>query len=196
MMRVLTLSSLIILCSQFPSPSFAIEVFEGDGLSYPVQELSEAERIKKLTEEYLGNPKNNDRYMVILATPVKSTTRDRQRVVDLTYTYERDILGKGGEVIRKKGDRYNPLDSVTLPNFIIIDGEDEDQIEWAKEKQLELGLGSQILITNGSFLRVKRRHNLRVFRLTDSLQKRLHITHVPCTVIQEENKIVISEHRI
>lgn len=83
-----------------------------------------------------------------------------------------------------------------MPSLLIVDGEDEEQVKWAIGKKEDFSGEYMILLTNGSFKTILREYQLRVFRLTDSLQKRFEITHVPCSVIQEGNKIIVSEYEL
>lgn len=181
----------------FPISSVAMEIFEGSGEAYTVTEPDQTEKISSLTQKHLADERKStldeERYRVSLKNPPGYAIEDRTKEVDLTYVFKNDIIGKDGVIIRKKGDSYNPLDRLVMPDLLVIDGENENHIKWAIEQKEDL-YDYMILITSGSFLTVGRLYKLRVYRLTDSLQRRFQITHIPCAVTQDGNKVMVMEY--
>jgi ASC-1-like (ASCH) protein len=114
--------------------------------------------------------------------------------VDITYTLPVDIKDKDGNVLIAKGHKHNPLAKMTMTSLIVINGEKKEHIQWAKQKKKAIKK-AKILISKGSFLAIQRKHNLRVYHLKDQMVDRFQINRVPCTVIQKEQKLEITEYR-
>ncbi|NTU73858.1 hypothetical protein HGB07_06890 [Candidatus Roizmanbacteria bacterium] len=169
-------------------------IYQGDGQSYEISEKDKTKEVVELTKSYIGNKKSEDRYKVKLKnTPLKAD-RNRSKRVDVTHTLKENIVGKNGEILRRAGDKYNPLENVTMTNLIIIDGESADQIEWATEKEKEFSGNTKILIVSGSTKDVTEHYGIRVYRLRDDMQEFFKITHIPCTVSQDGKELVVNEY--
>lgn len=171
-------------------------VYEGDGLTYEIAERDKTKEVAEFTRNYIENKKSEDRYKVILKNYVLKAEQDRSRRVDVTHILKENIMGSNGEILKLAGDKYNPLENVTMTNLIIIDGESEDQIEWAIDKKKEFFGNTKILIAKGSTKDVKDLHGIRVYRLRDDMQEFFQITHIPCTVRQDGKELVVNEYNI
>jgi len=65
---------------------------------------------------------------------LKKTETERQFIHDPTLLIEADLKDTEGRVFAKKGDRINPLKThKPAQGLLFIDGEDENQRQWAKE---------------------------------------------------------------
>ncbi len=72
-------------------------------------------------------------------------TKDRSWTYDPTFTQKTSIKDQNGRIIVPAATRVNPLDSVSWGEpLILIDGDDQSQVVWAKSQQ---GI---IVLTNGS----------------------------------------------
>ena len=189
--------SLIFVCHK-PSNAKLI-TYQGDGNTYDVTEKDKTKEIEEKTLNYLKRDNQNtsvdDRFRVKLKEQVFKSELNRTKKVDVTHTFKEDIKHEG-TVIQKAGDRFNPLESVHMTNLIIIDGENENQIDWAIGKEKEFTGKTKILISNGSSNIIKINYGIRVYRLTDDMQKLYQITHVPCTVSQDGKELLVHEYKI
>lgn len=172
-----------------------LEIYKGDGRTYEIAEKDKTKNIAELTRKYLDSDKSEDRYKVKLKNTVVKATKNRSKRVDVTHTFKEDIVGNNGEILKRAGDKYNPLENFIMTNLIIIDGESEDQIEWAIEKEKKLTGNTKILIAKGSSKDVKNRHGIHVYRLRDDMQEFFQITHIPCTVSQDGKELIVNEFK-
>jgi conjugal transfer pilus assembly protein TraW len=176
----------------------ALQVLEGQGRAYPVEEESQS---KKILRQYKNKAQNRTtpeelekKWVVRLENEPLAAVEDTTRLVDISYTVPFDISDENGNVLIPKGYVYNPLAKINMTSLIVIDGENDEQIEWAREKKEALKK-SKILISRGSFMRVMREKRLRVYHLDDRIMERMQIRAVPCTVVQKGQYLEISEYR-
>ncbi len=195
--KQIVISVLICIIFAFGKSSFAkLVIYEGDGQAYEIAEGDKTKEIAELTKTYIESKKSEDRYKVRLKNTILKAEQDRSKRVDITHVLKENIVGNNGEILKRAGDKYNPLENVTMTNLIIIDGESEDQIEWAREKEKEFSGKTKILIAKGSTKDAKDFHGIRVYRLRDDMQEFFQITHIPCTVSQEGKELVVNEYNI
>jgi conjugal transfer pilus assembly protein TraW len=174
--------------------SGALEVIEGDGPFYPVIETSQgeklAERIKQARQK--TRPRQSPNRSVRLTHPPRPATCDRQRRVEVGFVVPVDLRDKDGNIVAAKGQRYNPLEHMTMTSLIVVDGENRRQLEWAAEKQKQLGR-AMVLISRGDALSVMKQAGFRVYRLDDTLMEKFKIERVPCIVMQKEHALQVAE---
>jgi hypothetical protein len=178
------------------SDAYGLQVIEGEGRCYPVAEKSKSQAIAKAYQnaprQKPGPKELEKKWVVRLEEQPRLSTRERKRLVDITFTLPFDIKGRDGALIKKKGEQYNPLAKIKMTSLIVIDGENKEHIEWARAQQKALTT-AKILISKGSFLTVMRKHKLRVYHLKDIMMERFQIEKVPCTVIQNGQKLEVME---
>jgi hypothetical protein len=175
----------------------ALQIIEGRGRAYPIEEVSQkkiiAEKIRKETEKK-SKPEELENIRIVRLTNQPAIARkDRVRQVDISYTLPFDLKDRNGRIMFPKGHAYNPLSQIKMTSLIIIDGENPTHIKWAKEQQAQLK-PAKILLYKGSFLRVMRKYNLRVYHLNDRIMDRMQIETVPCTVVQKDRYLEITEY--
>lgn len=189
----------VLLCIIFVSGKSSVAklvIYEGDGQAYEIAEGDKTKEIAELTKIYIESKKSEDRYKVRLKNTILKAEQDRSKRVDVTHVLKENIVGNNGELLKRAGDKYNPLENVTMTNLIIIDGESEDQVEWAIEKEKEFSGNTKILIAKGSTKDAKNLYGIRVYRLRDDMQEFFQITHIPCTVRQDGKELVVNEYNI
>jgi len=195
--KVLTACLLVLLAVNARAINGHTEmvIIEGDGYEFDVAENDQTEAIAKKTQEYLENrgiPVNGN---VELNNPLLTATEESVRRVDITYTYPKDVAGKDGKILRKAGDTFNPLTKVTMPDLIVVSGKSETQLAWAERfKEENLSPSAMIVLADGNWKTVRKELGIEAYRLSDRLQQRLQLTHVPCTVSQDGEEIVIHEY--
>ncbi len=130
--------------------------------------------------------------------PVSGVTRaieDRQFFYDPSITVQEDLKTGEGRIFHKKGEKINPLDTVSLTQTLIfLDGSDTEQIDWAVD---QLGNNKKYILIRGSPFKLMERFEVPFyFDQEGRLTGRLGIKHVPASVIQEGKKLKIQEHKI
>ena len=146
------------------------------------------EELKKLTKAKVNRPK-----------PVEGITKAiKTRVFeyDPTYVVPQDLKDHLGQVFAKKGDRINPLETVSFSSTLLfIDGDDDEQVLWAKQKAEEGA--SKIVLVSGAPLELAEELKTPVyFDQGGSLATKFTIKHVPASVNQEGLKLKVTEEKI
>jgi conjugal transfer pilus assembly protein TraW len=172
-----------------------------------MEERGEFERhhkeLQKKTKEAIERPK-----------PVEGITKaEKGRIFyfDPTYVVKEDIRDHIGQTIYQKGTKINPLETVSLSySLLFIDGDDEQQKNWAKEKMQEAcnngferkefpklcpsGNISKIILIKGAPLSLGEEWTMPVyFDQAGNLTKKLGIKHIPALVTQEKRLLRIEE---
>lgn len=123
-------------------------------------------------------------------TPVEEMTKARsyfRKHFDPTFVVSQNIQDKKGNLIALAGTSYNPLDHKSIGDpLIFIDGDDEDQIQWAISQK------AKIILVNGSPLELEKAYK-RSFYFDQGgvLTQKLDITEVPSLVSQEDKHLLI-----
>ncbi len=129
-------------------------------------------------------------------TGISRASRSRVFSFDPTYVVRQDLKDYKGQIIARRGTKINPLETVFLrSSLIFINGDDADQIKWAKD-QTESNKVKLILV-KGAPLELASTLKVPIyFDQGGYLSKRLGITHVPAIVTQEKNCLRIEEVNI
>jgi conjugal transfer pilus assembly protein TraW len=144
-----------------------------------MEERGELERhnleLQKKTQAAIERPK-----------PVEGVTNAQKGRVfyyDPTYVVKEDLKDHLGGFY-KKGTRVNPLETVSLSqNLLFFDGDDPDQVAFAKEKLKDVPL--KLILTKGAPLALSETWKVPVyFDQSGRLTKQLGIHHVPALVTQ------------
>lgn len=112
---------------------------------------------------------------------------------DPTYIVAEDIKDHMGRVFYKKGKKINPLEAVNLSQgLLFFDGDDEEQVAFAKEKLKERPV--KLILVKGSPLALSEDLKMPVyFDQAGLLTKKLNITHVPALVTQKSLLLRVEE---
>ena len=169
------------------------------GTTYPVVEPDLVEEVKaridkvkmaKIMEEHRQNYKAKDIYALPTAK------RDRTFFVDMTYTLDHDIPGENGEIMYKRGLTWSPLDYVSPPELVVINGEDAKQVEWFEKSPYFKNLKIKLLTSAGFAAPLIKQLQRPVFYLTKTIADRLQLTAVPCVITQNGKKMMVQEVKI
>jgi conjugal transfer pilus assembly protein TraW len=119
-------------------------------------------------------------------------TKDRSWTYDPTFTQKTDIKDQNGRIIVPAATRVNPLDILAWGEpLILIDGDDKEQVAWAKSQQ---GI---IVLTNGSLMELGKKLGQDIyFDQGGMLIERFKIKAIPAMVKQEDSLLKISEIKI
>ncbi len=112
---------------------------------------------------------------------------------DPTIELTEDLKDQKGKIFARKGDKHNALDYITYSKTLLfIDGEDEEQIEWAKLKLLK-HKEVKIILVKGKPLKLQERLKSPIyFDQFGIITKRIGVKQVPARVWQEEGKKVLT----
>lgn len=146
------------------------------------------EELKKLTQARVNRPKPVE--------GITKATKTRTFEYDPTYVVPQDLKDHLGQVFAKKGDRINPLETVSFQSALLfIDGDDEEQVLWAK-KQMREG-PSKIVLVSGAPLELSEELKVPVyFDQGGSLTTKFTIKHVPASVHQAGLTLKITEFKL
>jgi conjugal transfer pilus assembly protein TraW len=108
---------------------------------------------------------------------------------DPTLIVNQDIKDNQGRVIVHTGTKVNPLDQTPLlENLLFFDGNDQQQISWAKN------LKGKWILTNGNPLQLEEDLDRPVyFDQGSNLIRKLGIQSLPAKVSQQSNTLLIEE---
>jgi conjugal transfer pilus assembly protein TraW len=174
------------------------------GATYPIIEEDAISQLKKAIAKYdwekfkikqkekIKNFKPKD----LVDLPVAK--EDKVFKVDMTGAIKEDIIGRDGEVIYPKGYRYNPMEYVFMRRIIVfINGKDEKQIEWYKKSPYPADMRTMLLITDGSYLDVRKKLNtLTVYYANREIIERMGIKAVPSVAVQKGTELEVQEYAL
>lgn len=120
--------------------------------------------------------------------------KDKTWLFDPSIEVPHTIYDVEGKVIVQRGVIVNPLDRVNLSSTLIfLDGDDPEQIAWAKnmlEKQEKI----KLILTSGSIRKSTDEFRQAVyFDLNAFLTDKFHIKALPALVKQAQNRLMIQE---
>lgn len=185
-MRVL----LFVLLSGI-TPLLSAKDFGSIGETVPVKErniiefIQEKANILSQDEKDQIQEKIRQRYEKRLQNPsslnLPETNYYSSHTIDCSITVNEDISDTKGNIIVKMGTKYNPLTNNKLSrNLLFFDGDDLDQVEWAKKAQ-----GTWVLV-KGKPLDLEESESVPVyFDQGGRLCKKFRIRSVPAKVSQK-----------
>jgi len=196
----------VLLCT-WGTVGYAVDLSgrESVGRTYPIVEPDFLEEIKekgatvdwqkvfdrKEFEKKIKNfqPKNLSR--------LPRASEGRVRLIDMTYTLDRDILDAKGNILYPAGYQFNPLEYLpvgsVLPTLVVIDGTDREQVEWLKGTPYLKDLGARILLSDGHYFDLSEEFDFQVFYLMDPVKKRFQLEKVPCVIRRAGNMMHVEE---
>lgn len=123
---------------------------------------------------------------------ISRTIEPRIFQVDPTYTQSKDIKDAEGNILVPAGTTVNPLEELNWGEpLIFIDGEDQEQIDWARGQQ------GKIVLVNGSVLEISDQISRVVyFDQGGSLTDKFGIQHTPAIVTQDGLRLKIEEVKL
>lgn len=121
-----------------------------------------------------------------------------QRFFDPTFVVGEDIYSASGKLLYAKGSKLNPLEYKDFNEvWILIDGDDQLQVNFAKKYNPEKSLYKKIILVNGN-PGLQEDGSFYYFDQAEEISKKLSITKVPSIVrqINGRNDISIEEIEI
>lgn len=161
------------------------------GETFPIKERSLLDVIRERVDQISDEEKCNihqrviDRYKRKLTRPrslnLSETEVYSAHLYDPSVTVNADIKDTNDNLIVKKGTKYNPLKNQLLnQNLLFINGDDPDQILWAKRQK-----GMWILVKGSPIELEEKEKRLVFFDQRGVLSQKFKIESVPARVSQE-----------
>jgi conjugal transfer pilus assembly protein TraW len=124
---------------------------------------------------------------------IKRTVKPATFTYDPSYILPDDIILPNGKLFYAKGARVNPLDHMTLDKkLIFIDGRDQEQVEWFKNKKAAGDFNQQDKLILVAGRPIDLGNNLRqevYFDQGGFLTTKFNIEQVPA-IIEQEGKVL------
>lgn len=156
-----------------------------------LEEIGEVDRI---------NQRLRDRAIATAERPprvegIGRTTDPRSFHFDPTVIVQDDIVTPDGRVIAKAGDVFNPLDYTPMQQrLVFFDGDDLEQIEWARTEIAGSGAQVQPILIGGPVLELTRDWRRQVFfDQGGKITERFGITQVPARVTRDGHRLLVEE---
>ena len=192
---------------------FCLSIFAKDlgmiGVMYPIAETDFVTMAQKKIQEKLGSDGGISRWQIqqkeslrVAAdrpTPVSgliSTIQVRQWFWDPSFVIPHNVRSANGAIVLKAGERFNPLEKVSLKNALIFfNGDDPQQLSWAQEQNKIFKGRVLLILVNGSLHEVQSYFPQKhvYFDQGGRLTQKLQITQVPAIVRQVGKQLEISE---
>jgi conjugal transfer pilus assembly protein TraW len=117
----------------------------------------------------------------------------KEFIFDPSIQLRQDIVDHQGNLIAAKGKRINPLDYKSLPEHLLfIDGDDREQLKWAKDKAKKHQ--SMIILTRGNIIDLMKSEKIRLyFDQGGFLVKTFGITALPTIVYQDAKMLKVRQ---
>jgi len=113
---------------------------------------------------------------------------------DMRYTNPENIYDNDGRIIYPKGFTFNPLNFQTMSTqLIIIDGNNEDELEWVQSNKYTNNVKYQILLSDGNYQEISKKLNQHVFYCVPQISEKFELKHTPSIVRQIGNKMEVKE---
>lgn len=200
----LTLQLIIFLSLNEVYAATPIKDYGSHGHTFPILEqslieviiakLNEAKeegRLEILQENFTQKAMKSIQKPLLVAGLKKAIT-DRSWIYDPTLTQVTPIFDEEGRIIVAAGTVVNPLDHVSWGEpLILIDGEDIEQVNWAKKQK------GKLTLVNGSPIALSKQLGVVVyFDQGGVFTKKFKIEAVPAIISQEGKKLKIEEMSI
>jgi conjugal transfer pilus assembly protein TraW len=171
------------------------------GHTFPIQEQG---LVSHIQSKLLAIPKDDmakhqqriiERAKAKLHSPhglaLPHATKHRKYKFNPAITVDENIYDVKGEVLIAKGTMVNPFangDLFLTRDYLFIDGDDAEQISFAKELQ------GDVILVNGSVIDARKKLGREVkFDQHGALVKRLAIQNLPARLSQIGNELVVEE---
>lgn len=206
-MRLLVLKQSILITIFLLSPLLYAKDLGVIGQTYPIQEmdflefihqrlqiLQQSGNLKKLNSQWIENVKNHaDRPLSLGYISKTLTPRSWNMTPAITVPF--DLRDHQGRIFAKAGTVINPLQWVSIHKpMLFFDGDDKDEVLWAKELNKKLNNQTKLVLVKGSISQQTKAFQQPIyFDQAGRLISRFHIQHVPAIVEQEGLNLKISE---
>jgi type-F conjugative transfer system pilin assembly protein TrbC len=145
------------------------------------------ERIDEIKEKMYVPQKYYDKYRDRFPRVEKESVYE----VDPIYTLQEDIRDQNGNIVLKKGTKTNPSDYATLGRYVIIDGNDPKQVEFAIG-----GNFRKIILVAGDLVKLTAEYRQRFYFVNDQIIDLVKLKRVPIVFEQEGTHVKVTEKKL
>jgi conjugal transfer pilus assembly protein TraW len=132
------------------------------------------------------------RKKILRPTPVSNIVKaktNRSWTYNPVFTQSTDIKDDQGQIIIKGGTKVNPLDKFSWGEpLIFIDGDDQEQVDWAKDKIAKI-----VLISGAPFDLGNELKRPVYFDQGGILCRKFKIEAVPAIIEQQDKMLIVRE---
>ncbi len=122
---------------------------------------------------------------------IKPAQKTRVFYVDPAYEVTSDFKNPlTGEVIVPGGTKLNPVDYVSFPKTLVIDGSQKAQLEYLRKNA---GNFEMILVTKGDLIKLMTTYKVRMYSFVPEMEERFKIKATPSIIEQEDRMLKITE---
>lgn len=176
---------------------------ELSGMTYPIMEEDFSATIEKKKKEIMSKLKNRidnkiDKKIYAItkySEHFKKADKDRTFFLDPSYLVEEDITAPDGSIIARKGTVINPYEYVSLGKYIVIDGDDDEEVAFALQenfKKIILISGDPIELSKKYFSKYK----VKFYTANDIIVYGLSLNKTPSIIEQDGGYIRVTEKKI
>ncbi|WP_407437693.1 type-F conjugative transfer system protein TraW [Lelliottia sp.] len=155
--------------------------------------MEQSGELERLKNEATERVKRN----AVRPKPVDGLTRAlkyRAFAFDPTFTVQETITDMQGTIIARKGDQVNPLDKVPFSQVLyFIDGDDKEQIAWAKQ-QIAGQTNIKVILVNGNIKETSDALDERIFfDQSGVLTRKFGFEHIPVRISRDGRALKVEE---
>lgn len=123
---------------------------------------------------------------------LRTDTRSHLHRVDPTVSVSEDMADHNGTVFARKGQRVNPLDTVSLPGpLYFLDADDTRQTDWLAQQPV--ALNRKVILVSGNIREATKALNTRIyFDQNGELSRRFGLTFIPAVVRQDGRYLTVT----
>lgn len=189
----------VSIAKDFGTEGETFEVLEQDGLSLIKSRLESMEssgELKKLQKKWQQKTKERVLRPKDSLKNLESAEQNIVRYYNPTIEVKEDLSDHNGKIFAKKGKKVNPLDHIPNynPKLIFIDGDDQDQVEFALKNTEAKNPDHKIILVRGNIIDLMKSHKRRIYFDQDGvLVKKFSLSKFPVLISREGNRLKVLE---
>lgn len=204
MIKYINILLIMIVFAASAPASAAVKDLGTFAETYPIAEKDALEEIqekaKDIDPQSLIDPVEAESKILNFKPETLSlpkATKDRQFLVDMTYTLDIDVPDKDGNIVYPAGYQFNPLERMTNPmTYIFINANDKDQVNWFLNSPYKNNLSYRLLITEGEYFDLSEQLGRPVYYALTKITERFQLEYLPSIVSQYEQFMKVTEVNI
>ena len=156
--------------------------------------LQQSGELARLQQEAIARSKEHIQHPPRVAGITRATV-SASHLIDASYVLPEDARDGNGRLLFAAGTRVNPLEIMPLTqSLLFIDGEDSDQVVWAKQQLAHAQQRVKLILVAGRPLDLGNAWGRLVFfDQGGALVRRFSIDHVPALVYQQGTELRVDE---
>ena len=189
---IIILLSLNSLALDFGVKSHTFEIKEQSFSSMMLEKLSKVDIDKHNIEI---NKKIIDKAQNPASTNLPRCKKSTSHIIDPSMTLNQDIHDHKGNILFKSGTKINPLSQISIEEIVLINGNDESQVKWYKQKYRNKV--NTLILLGGNYESLKKELSSELyFDQKGEWVKKFKIESLPAILSQEDKIIRVHEINI